>query len=49
MLRGESLRVLAVYAENGRLAPGYIDTLMREPLLRDFLAPLGERLRAFVP
>lgn len=49
VLRGESLRVLAVYVENGRLAPGYLDTLMREPLLRDFLAPLGERLRAFVP
>ena len=49
VLRGESLRVLAVYAENGRLAPGYLDRLMREPLLRDFLAPLGERLRAFVP
>lgn len=47
VLRGECLRVLAVYAQGGRLAPGYVQALMREPLLRDFLAPLGERVYAF--
>lgn len=49
VLRGECLRVLAVYAQNGRLAPGYIRGLMAEPLLRDFLAPLGERIYSFEP
>ena len=49
VLRGECLRVLDVYAQNGRLAPGYIRGLMEEPLLRDFLAPLGERIYAFEP
>ncbi|WP_418119294.1 glycosyltransferase family 2 protein [Variovorax sp. 350MFTsu5.1] len=48
-LRRECLRVLDVYAANGRLPPGYVDELMREPLLRDFLAPLGERILAFAP
>jgi len=48
-LRRECLRVLDVYAANGRLPPGYVDELMREPLLRDFLAPLGERLLSFAP
>ena len=48
-LRRECLRVLDVYAANGRLPPGYADELMREPLLRDFLAPLGERLLSFAP
>jgi len=48
-LRGECLRVLDVYARNARLAPGYIGELMSEPLLRDFLAPLGERIHAFEP
>ena len=49
VLRGECLRVLDVYAQNARLAPGYIRGLMEEPLLRDFLAPLGERIYAFEP
>lgn len=49
VLRGECLRVLAVYAHNARLAPGYIRGLMAEPLLRDFLAPLGERIYSFEP
>jgi len=49
VLRGECLRVLDVYAQNGRLAPGYIRELMQEPLLRDFLAPIGERIHAFGP
>ncbi|MCR6478309.1 glycosyltransferase [Variovorax sp. ZS18.2.2] len=49
VLRGECLRVLDVYAQNARLAPGYIRGLMAEPLLRDFLAPLGERIYSFEP
>ncbi|WP_432729917.1 glycosyltransferase [Variovorax sp. W6] len=48
-LRRECLRVLEVYGSNRRLPPGYIGELMREPLLRDFLAPLGERILAFAP
>lgn len=48
-LRNQCLRVLGVYAQNGRLPPGHVQMLMEEPLLRDFLAPLGERLYAFTP
>ena len=49
MLRRECLRVLDVYAANQCLPPGYVGELMREPLLRDFLAPLGERILTFAP
>ena len=47
VLRGECLRVLDVYAQNGRLPGGYVRELMHEPLLRDFLAPLGVRILDF--
>jgi hypothetical protein len=47
VLRGEAWRVLNVYAQGGCLRPGQLDGLLADSLLRDFLAPLGQRLAAF--
>ena len=49
VLRGEALRMLEVYAGHQLLPAHFIDSLLQDPLLRDFLAPLGQRLYSFNP